>query len=66
MVNMLALKLYLIDVFNLIDHLFMIALICFFVLWCFGIDIPTYKWGISIIGVLFWPDKQWWIEKLKV
>ena len=66
MVNSITLRKYLVDVFNFIDYLFTIALICFFISWCFGHEVETYKFGISIIGVLLWPSKKLWQRILKV
>lgn len=66
MVNSITFRKYLVDVFNFIDYLFTIALICFFILWCSGHEVETYKWGISIIGVLLWPSKKLWAKWLHV
>lgn len=66
MVNSVTFRKYLVDVFNFIDYLFTIALICFFISWCFGNEVETYKWGISIIGVLLWPSKKVWSKWLGV
>ena len=66
MVNSVIFRKYLVDVFNFIDYLFTIALICFFISWCFGHEVETYKLGISIIGVLLWPSKKLWQRILKV
>lgn len=62
----LVLRKYIVDVCNFIDYLFTIALICFFIQWCFGYEVETYKWGISIIGVLLWPSKKLWAKWLHV
>lgn len=62
----LWLRKYIVDVCNCIDTLFGIALIAFFIQWCFGYEVETYKWGIAIIGVLLWPAKRYWAKWLKV
>lgn len=62
----LGLRKYIVDVCNVIDILFSIALIAFFIQWCFGYEVETYKWGISIIGVLLWPDRKGWRKLLRV
>lgn len=62
----LGLRKYIVDVCNYIDILFSIALIAFFLQWCFGYEVETYKWGISIIGVLLWPAKKYWKKWLQV
>ena len=62
----LGLRKYIVDVCAVIDTLFSIALIAFFIQWCFGYEVETYKWGISIIGVLLWPDRKGWRKLLRV
>lgn len=62
----LGLRKYIVDVCNAIDTLFGIALIAFFLQWCFGYEVETYKWGIAIIGVLLWPAKRYWKKWLHV
>lgn len=62
----LGLRKYIVDVCNCIDTLFGIALVAFFIQWCFGYEVETYKWGISIIGVLLWPDRKGWRKLLRV
>ena len=66
MVNSVTFRKYLVDIFTLIDYLFTIALICFFISWCFGHEVETYKWGIPIIGVLLWPNRKGWRKLLRV
>ena len=62
----LGLRKYIVDVCAAIDTLFSIALVAFFLQWCFGYEVETYKWGIAIIGVLLWPAKKYWKELLHV
>lgn len=62
----LGLRKYIVDVCTAMDTLFSIALIAFFIQWCFGYEVETYKWGISIIGVLLWPNRKGWRKLLRV
>lgn len=62
----LALRKYIVNACTYIDFLFSFALIAFFAQWCFGYEVETYKWGISIIGVLLWPDRKCWKKWLHV
>lgn len=60
------LRKYIVNVCTAIDYLFSIALVCFFIQWCFGYEVETYKWGISIIGFLLWPARKYWAKWLHV
>lgn len=62
----LELRKYIVNVCSFIDVLFNIALVAFFLQWCFGYEVETYKWGIAIIGVLLWPAKKYWAKWLHV
>ena len=62
----LALRKYIVNACTYIDFLFSLALFAFFVQWCFGYEVETYKWVISIIGVLLWPDRKCWKKWLHV
>ena len=62
----LGLRKYIVNACTYIDFLFSLALFAFFLQWCFGYEVETYKWGISIIGVLLWPNRNGWRKLLRV